>query len=105
MCVSKHSISLGEKAVQVSTRDLPALIDFGGIPHADEVLDVSSFRTVDLRPVRLAYVQEVWPEPADRILGDVRERLTYGGTEHKGADGLIDTGHITVAESFRFDAV
>lgn len=84
--------------------DLPALVDFSCIPRAGEVLDVSPSRTVNLRPVRPAYVQEVWPQPANGILGDIRERLTYGGTEHKSADGLIDTGHITVAEWFWFDA-
>lgn len=84
--------------------DIPGLFDYGRVPRADEVLDVSPSRTVDLRPVRLAHVQKVRPQPADGVLGDIRERLTYGGTEHEGADGLIDAGHVTVAERFGFDA-
>lgn len=83
----------------------PALVDLGGVSVADKVFDVLPGGAVDLTPVGLAHVQEVRPEAADGVLGDVGERLTHGGAKQEGADGLVNTGHIAAEGGFGPDAL
>lgn len=83
----------------INTQDhLPGLIHYLRIPATGEVLDVSSIGAVDRLPVRLTHVQEVRPQPADRVLADVGEGLAHGGTEQERADCFVDAGDIAVAE-------
>lgn len=83
----------------------PALVDLGGISAADKVFDVLPGGAVNLTPVGPADVQEVWPEAADGVLGNVGERLAHGGAKQEGADGLVNTGHIAAEGGFGSDAL
>lgn len=56
-------------------------------------------------PVRLAHIQEVRPEPADGVLGDVSQRLAHGGPEQEGTDGFVNRGNIAAEGGFGFDAI
>lgn len=78
----------------LSYSDLPALIGQCLVSSAGELFDINSCRTVDEFPVRFAHIQEVRPEPANRILGYVGQRLAHGGTEEEGTDGFVNRGDI-----------
>lgn len=82
----------------------PALVDPGGVSAADKVFDVLPDGTVNLTPVGSAHVQEVRPEAADGVLGDVGERLAHGGTEQEGADSLVNAGQVAAEGGFGSDA-
>ena len=84
---------------------LPALVDLGCVSAACEVFDIIPQWTVDLVPVGLADVQEVWPEPADGVLGDVGQRLAHGGTKEKGADGFVNRSNVAAERRLGFDAI
>lgn len=85
--------------------DLPALIGHRLISSAGEVFDINSHRTVDGSPVRFAHIQEVRPEPANRILGYVSQRLAHGSTEEEGTNGFVNRGDIAAERGLRFDAL
>lgn len=76
----------------------PGFIYHPRFPIAGEFLDVRFTRAVDRTPVRLANIQEVRSQPADRVLADVGEGLAHGSAEQEGADCFIDAGNIAVAE-------
>lgn len=78
----------------------PALVDLGGVPAADKVFDVLPGGAVNLTPVWPAHVQEVGPQAADGVLGDVGERLAHGGAKQEGADGLVNAGHVAAEGGF-----
>lgn len=82
----------------------PALIDHCRISLAGEVLNIVSYWTVDFCPIRPADIQEVWPEPADGILGYVGQRLAHGGTKQKGAYSFVHTGNVAAKRRLGFDA-
>lgn len=75
------------------------------VSSAGEVFDVSPCRAVDQFPFGSAHIQEVRPKPADRILGDVRQRLAHGGTENEGADGFVNAGNVAAERRLGLDAV
>lgn len=84
---------------------IPGLVDLLCVSSAGEVFDVSPCRAVDQFPVGSAQIQEVRPKPADRILGDVCQRLAHGGTENEGADGFVKAGNVAAERRLGLDAV
>lgn len=86
--------ALGFILITSASGPLPGLVDQKTFPRAGEVLHVPSSPAVDVFPDRLANSQEVWPQTADGVFGDVRQRLADGGSEHVAAHGLVDTRQI-----------
>uniref|UniRef100_A0A0E9SSX0 Uncharacterized protein n=2 Tax=Anguilla anguilla TaxID=7936 RepID=A0A0E9SSX0_ANGAN len=59
----------------------PALIDHGLVAGAVEIFDVD-IDFADLVPlVWLAHIQEMWPQPTDRVLGNVSQGLAHSSTK------------------------
>lgn len=75
----------------------PAFPDFVFIPLAYEVLNIT-ITAVDFRPVWVTDRQEVRPQSAYRILGDVSQGLTSCGSKQKGSDGFVNSGYIVIAD-------
>lgn len=83
----------------------PALVGHPLVSGAGEGFNILPQRTVDGLPVRLAHVQEVRPQPANGVLGDVGQRLAHGGPEQEGAHGFVNAGNIAAKGGFGFDAI
>lgn len=45
------------------------------------------------------------PEPANRILGDVGQRLAHRGTKKEGTNGFVNRGEVAAERGFGFDAL
>lgn len=82
----------------------PALVGHPLVSGAGELFDVHPQRAVDELPVGLAHVQEVGPEAADGVLGDVGQRLAHGGAEQEGTDGFVNGGRVAAEGRFGLDA-
>lgn len=72
----------------------PGFINQKLLSTAGEVLDVSTSFTVDSVPCWFTHSQEVWPQTADGVLSDVRQRLTSSCSEQIAPHHFVDTGHI-----------
>lgn len=47
----------------------------------------------------------MWSEPANRILGNVGQRLAHGSAEKEGTDGFVNTGNVAAERGLGFDAL
>lgn len=45
------------------------------------------------------------PESANRILGDVGQRLAHRGTKKEGTNGFVNRGEVAAERGFGFDAL
>lgn len=83
---------------------VPGFIDQELVSCAGEVLHVSSGFAVDAIPRRLAHGQEVWPQAANGVLGDVGQGLAGASTEHVAPHRFVDTRHILGSQGLVPDA-
>lgn len=83
---------------------LPGLVHQELFPSAGEVLHVAASLAVDAVPRRLAHGEEVWPQAADGVLGDVRQGLAGGRSEHVAAHCFVDARHVLGPRRLVLDA-
>lgn len=75
----------------------PAFIDDDWISCACEVFNITRF-TINEAPVRFTHSQEVRPQSADGVFGDVGQRLAQRRSKHERSHGLVHTRYILITE-------
>lgn len=92
--LNKRRLPSKREAAAESLRTLPGLVHQKALPRAGEVLHVASGLAVDDLPDRFANSQEVGPQTADGVFGDVRQGLVGGRPEQEAAHGLVDARQV-----------
>lgn len=83
---------------------VPGFIDQELVSCAGEVLNVSSSFAVDGIQRRFAHGQEVWPQAADGVLGDVCQRLASTSSKQVAPHRFVDTRHVLGSQGMVLDA-
>lgn len=73
----------------------PGLSDVPALSLAD-ILQLHIDGAVHLGPVRIADSQEVWPEAANHVFGQVGQGLADGPPKEKGPNHLVEGSQVIV---------
>lgn len=96
--MSRHRRLFQERARhQHRTEHAPAFLHSVRVPSAHVVFNVP-ITAVDFCPVGVTHIQEVRPQSAYRILGDVGQGLTGGRTKQKRPDGFVNSGYVVIPD-------